>query len=89
MKSVNLAKFRLFNKIFFINFIKKIYKKWLIDNYMISNKTNLIPFMITNLEIDIANHLKKSIFISFCQISKIDQPNKNDNKKILEEIINN
>ena len=45
--------------------------------------------MIINLGIVVANHLKKSIIIHLCQVSKIDQPDENDIRKISNETVNN
>lgn len=69
---VNLVKFGLLSKTSLADTVRGIYKKWLIDDYLISNKIDLIISMITSLEIAMANHLKKSIVIHPYQISKID-----------------
>lgn len=60
---VNLAEFRLLNKISFAEIIKKVCKNWLINNFIINIKINLIIFIIISLGIGIANHFKKSIVI--------------------------
>lgn len=87
--SVNLAKFGLFGKTFFAAIIRGVCKKWLLNDYMISNKTNLITSMITNLGTGVANHFEESVVIRSCQVLKVDKPNENDVKKILEETVQN
>ena len=56
---------------------------------MISNKTDLIIFMITSLESGIANYFEKFIVIFSYQILNVNQSDKNDIKKISEKIIYN
>ena len=51
---------------------------WLIDDYLISNKIVVITSMITGLGTVMTNHLKKSIVIHSCQVSKVDQLDEND-----------
>lgn len=45
--------------------------------------------MITSLGTAIANYLKESIIIRLCQMSKVDQPDKNNIKEILNKTIYN
>lgn len=89
MALVNLAKFGLHGKISLINVIKEVCKKWLLDDYIISNKTDLITSIITNLGINIANYFKKSIVICLYQVLKVDQPDENDIQEISKETIQN
>lgn len=56
----------------------------MINNYINSDKINLIISIITNLGIIMANYLKKIISLYLCHILKIDQSNKNNIKKILK-----
>lgn len=89
MVSINLAKFELPGKIFPTNTVRKVCKNWLIDNYKISNKIKLITSIITSSKTAMANHFKESIDICLCQVSKIEVSDKNDIKKISNEIIHN
>lgn len=89
MVLVNLAKFGLLGKTSFADIVREIYKKWLLDDYMISNKTDLIISMITNLRTDVTNYFEKSVVIYSCQMSKVDQPDEKDIKKILEKTVQN
>lgn len=84
---VNLANLRLPSKTSFINVVRKIGKKWLINNYINCNKIDLIIFIITNLEIVVVNYLEKSIVICLCQVSKVDQPNPNNMNKISRDSV--
>lgn len=74
---VNLAKFILSSKTSLANIVKEVYKKQLID-YITNNKNDFIIFMISSLRIAKANYLEKKSIICSCQVSKIDQSNKND-----------
>lgn len=56
---------------------------------MISNKIDLITFIITSLGTAVANHLKKSNVIRLCQMSKIDESDENNIRKISNEIVHN
>lgn len=86
---VNLSKFGLLGKTSLTNALRGVYKKWLIDNYINSNKIDLITFIITCLRTGVANHLKQSIIIRLCHMSGVDQPDEYDIKEILDEIIHN
>lgn len=89
MALVNLVKFGLPSKTSLADVIRGIYKKWLIDDYLISNKIDLIISIITSLGIAVANHLEKSIIIHPYQISKIDQLDENDIREILDKKVHN
>lgn len=56
---------------------------------MINNKTDLIISIIINLGTGVANYLKESVIICPCQVLEVDQPNKNNVKKISEKIVQN
>ena len=89
MALVNLAKFGLSGKTSLADVIREIYKKCLIDDYLISNKIDLITSMISCLGTVMANHLEKSIFICPCQVSEVDQPDENDIMEILDKTVHN
>lgn len=87
MALVNLAEFGLPGKIFFTDIVKRDCKRWLIDDYINGNKIDLIIFIIINLGNNIANHLEKSIVICPCQMSRVNQPNKNDIEEISDKTV--
>ena len=89
MTLVNLAKFGLSSATFLTNAIRGICKKWLIDDYLISNKIDVITSMITSSGIVVANHLEKPIVIHLYQVSEVDQPDENDIEKISDETVHN
>lgn len=89
LTSVNLAKFGLPGKTSLADVVRGVCKKWLLDDYMISNKIDLITSMITSLETGVANHLKESVVIRPCQVSELDQPDENNVKEISEETVQN
>lgn len=86
---VNLVKFGILSKISLADAVRGVCKKWLIDNFVINNKIDLIISKITNLETEVANYLQKSIVICPCQVSKINRPNENDIIEISDEIVYN
>ena len=86
---VNLAKFRLPGKTSLADAVKEICKKWLINNYLISNKIDLITSMITSLGIAVANHLEEFIVICLCQMSEVDQSDENNIKEISDKTVPN
>ena len=45
--------------------------------------------MIISLGTTVANHLEESIFIHPCQVSKVDQLDKNDIREISDETVYN
>ena len=45
--------------------------------------------MITSSEIGIGNYLENFIIIRSCQVSEVDQPDKNDIKEISDKIVYN
>lgn len=86
MPLVNLAEFGLLNKTCLVDALKEIYKKLLIDDYLISN---LITSIITSLGIAMTNDLEKSIVIHSCQVSELDQLDEKDIREISNEIVHN
>ena len=77
------------NKTSLADAVKKVCKNWLIDDYINSNKIDLIISMITSLGIGKSNHLKKSFVMCLFKVSKVDQPEKNDIKEILNVTVYN
>ena len=86
---VNLAEFGLPSKTSLTYVVIRICKKWLIDNYLISNKINLITSIITSSGTAVANHLEKSIIIRPCQVPKVDQLDENHIREISDKTVYN
>lgn len=89
MALVNLAEFGLSGKISLADTVREIFKKWLIDDYLISNKINMITFMINSLRTAMINHLEEFIIIYPCKMLKVDQPDKNNVSEISDETVYN
>lgn len=67
---------------FFTHVIKKIYQKWLVNNYIIKSYIDLVGFLVVNFKTVIVNHLIKNYY-------KANNLNKNYIKEISKNIIYN
>lgn len=77
-----MAQFKIYTKIFILDNIRGTNCKWAINNYINSNKIDIITILTRNLRFEIFSNKDNSIFICYYQVFKINSLDKDNIKNI-------
>lgn len=85
--NIDLPEFNIYVKILLAKNIRKTCCRWVIKDYTNNNKINSIIILIIKLRTKILTNKKDSIFLYYCQVTKINSPNKSIINNINKDII--
>lgn len=85
--NIDIAKFNIHIETLLADNVRKSHYKQVVDNYINSQKINIITILITNLRSEIFTYKENPILIHCSQIAKIDDLDKDNINNISQNII--